>query len=173
MAQGTYTIHITPEQIERATQRDSRHCMIAEAIRQQYPTAQKILVDLQTIRWSDVRRGKRYVFLTPERAARALVAFDHGDDIEPFSFAMRPMQITPTVKYKRGIDGQLEFLADGVTPKSDRRRGRKRLSADGRTVRGGKPPATAPLANADYSALSNVKLSRGTYRQYGRRLLRD
>jgi hypothetical protein len=169
---GNYTIHVTPEQIERATQRDSRHCMIAEAIRQQYPDARKILVDLQTIRWSDDKRGKRYVFLTPERAAQALVAFDHGDELEPFSFAMRPMQVTAKKSYKRTDDGQLELGDDGK-PKVGKSYGRKRLSADGRTVHGGKPPRVAPLSNMDVTNLSNVKLSRGTYRQYGRRLLRD
>ena len=85
-------VNVTPELVERAVQRDSHHCMIAEAIKAQNPHFKNIVVDLQTIRWTNPRTGKRYICLTPEVAGTALVAFDQAEDIQPFSFYLRPLK---------------------------------------------------------------------------------
>lgn len=174
-------VSITPELVERACQRDSRHCMIAEAIKLQNPHFKNILVDLQTIRWSNPRTGKRYVCLTPEPAASALVAFDQGQPIEPFAFRLKTTQITPTRKIARQAGGH----------------GRKQI--DGQlTIHGGKPTRMGHLAGSDGTGgenarryrekkaredrdreqpaaiegdESNVKRSQTRYRQYGRRIL--
>jgi hypothetical protein len=71
-------VKVTRELIERATQRDSRHCMIAEAIKAANPRYLNIAVDLQTIRYTDPRTRKRYTCLTPQTAGHALVEFDQG-----------------------------------------------------------------------------------------------
>jgi hypothetical protein len=82
-------IKITEEIAERACRRNSRHCMIAEAIKEAMPWVARIMVDLQTIRWSDPRVGLRYIFLTPLAAQKALVRFDAGEPVAPFSFTLR------------------------------------------------------------------------------------
>jgi hypothetical protein len=172
-------VHVTEELVERATQRDSRHCMIAEAIQQQRPEWKQILVDLQTIRWTNPRTSKRYVALTPEVAGSALVAFDRGERIAPFSFSLEPIQVT---EMKRHVN------ADGSTSTVPRTRTRKpRMRSDGRldVVEGGKPLPAGHLRgggnvaeNAAASELppesaSNAVKSSRRYRRYGLRLLRD
>ncbi len=69
--------------------------MIAEALTTAHPHFTFVLVDLATIRWSNPKTGKRYVCLTPEVAARELVRFDQGEPITPFSFGLKPIQVTP------------------------------------------------------------------------------
>jgi hypothetical protein len=172
-------VTITAPLIERATQRDSRHCMIAEALKSSYEDATHILVDLQTIRWT--QKGKRYIALTPEVAAQMLVDFDQGRPIEPVSFKVTAGQVTPSTRTETpqeaaeaGRDHRREIA----------RRGRKTVGAD-LTVTGGRPspvghlaagigsvttsrtPAPEPPENA-----SNVVRSRARFRQYGMRLLK-
>jgi hypothetical protein len=144
--------------------------MIAEAIKEQNPHFERILVDLQTIRWTNPRTGKRYVCLTPEVAGAALVAFDQGHGIEPFAFSVRTTQITPTAKVARRTGGHGPKQLDGQM-----------------TIHGGRPTRTGHLGGgssvkaADKAAkreredppagASNVVRSTSRYRQYGRRLL--
>lgn len=148
-------VHVTPELIGRATERDSRHCMIAEAIQQARPEYRKVMVDLATIRWTNPRTRKRYICLTPEAAAKSLVDFDQGKTVEPFSLSLEPIQVTPIARQVRAKDGK---------PGTNRsNRGKKTLRPDG-TIEGGEPIPPGHL--------SNTKLSGPNYRMYGRRLLR-
>jgi hypothetical protein len=88
-------IRVTQACIDNGVQKDSHHCMIADAIKQKIPTAQFILVDLQSIRWSDSATKKRVIYLTPPSAQQALLQFDRGDKkIAPFVFSVR----NPTVR---------------------------------------------------------------------------
>lgn len=86
-------IAITEEIIAASTQRDSSHCMIAEAVKMAVPEASAISVDLQTIRWTDRKKGLRYVYLTPRTGQIELVKFDQGMPITPFSFQLRRGQV--------------------------------------------------------------------------------
>jgi hypothetical protein len=155
--------------------------MIAEAIKEQNPHFARILVDLQTIRWTNTTTGKRYICLTPEEAAAKLVDFDQGRPIEAFTFDMRIVQVTNA---KKGA------------------RGRKKLDAQ-MTIQGGTPIRTAHLKGSDVSGgaeaeaqrkrrdrsstntgavsgedvgppegASNIVRSSRAYRSYGRRLLK-
>jgi hypothetical protein len=166
---------VTPELVERATERDSRHCMIAEAIKEAHPHFRNILVDLATIRWTNPRTQKRYVCLTPEPAAQALVAFDQGEPIEPFSFNATPIQVTANEKGDRRSErfpkrlhvheGQTMIEGGRAIPAGHLRGS----SASGR------PQNSAKLADREAAEPadgdSNVKRSGRRYRQYGRRLL--
>jgi len=152
--------------------------MIVEAIKETYPDLRKVMVDLQTIRWTNPRTQKRYIALTPQGAGLALVAFDQAQAIEPFDLALRATQVTTaTVKKpgpKAGDASQLSLTDRERKDRTDRQRresgararagrGRKKVRADG-TTEGGKPLITGHL--------SNVQVSRQNVRVYGRRLLR-
>lgn len=89
-------IDLNEEIIARATRKNSRHCMIAEAIKEQFPAARLVSVDLQTIRWSDNKKKLRYTFLTPRAAQDALVRFDRGEKIPAFTLRLRSPHITST-----------------------------------------------------------------------------
>lgn len=173
-------VTITEELVERAVQRDSHHCMIAEAIKEQNPHFARILVDLQTIRWTNTTTGKRYICLTPEEAAAKLVDFDQGRPIEPFSFAMRIVQATnakPGARGRKKLDAQMTIQGgdpiitghlkggDGSgTPSAAR--GRKHSER--------KATANAALKTVEEppSEASNIVRSSKKYRSYGRRLLK-
>ena len=79
---------ITQEAIDRAVTEDSGHCVIAEAIREQVPEASAVSVDLQAVRWTDRKKGLRYVYFTPPYAQDLLLAFDLGMTIKPQTIKM-------------------------------------------------------------------------------------
>jgi hypothetical protein len=88
-------ISVSKKHIENGVIKDSHHCMIADAIKERHPKAQYVLVDLQSIRWSDPDKGERYTYLTPPLAQSALLRFDQGDKaIDPFAFTLKQ----PTVR---------------------------------------------------------------------------
>jgi hypothetical protein len=90
-------IQVTAENIERACKADSRHCMIADAISTQLPGVRNISVDMMNIRWSDPSTGWRYIYMTPKAAQYALIDYDMGLPIEPFSFQVRSGLATPMI----------------------------------------------------------------------------
>ena len=79
------TIEVPQDIIDTSVERDSSHCMIADAIQRQIPQARYISVDLATIRFTDLQAGVRYVYLTPRPAQAALLDFDQGEKPAPFS----------------------------------------------------------------------------------------
>lgn len=93
--------HVTAEHIARAKRADSEHCMIADALRDWRPEAAFISVDLQTIRFTDERAGRRYVYLTPPAAQAALIDWDQGLDVEPFRVRQACAQVTGTAGTRR------------------------------------------------------------------------
>ncbi len=89
---------VTAEIIEDAVPQDSAHCMIADALKAAMPEAQSVSVDLATIRFTDPKRGRRYIYLTPIPAQVALLDFDKGDKPEPFTVKCHAAQIVETKK---------------------------------------------------------------------------
>jgi len=123
-------LEITEEIIAAAEKRHSGHCMIAETVKEAVPDSSYISVDLQTIRFTLLKRGERYVYLTPTPAQAALVNFDQGQHTEPFSVRLRGGQATRAGKGKKG----------DKPPKSKLAR-----AGNSQTRSGGKPPPTAAL----------------------------
>ncbi len=161
---GELKVSVTRELIEQATKRDSRRCMIAEAIKAARPDYRQVLVDLATIRWTNPRTRKRYIALTPEAAGLALVAFDQEQEIEPFELHLKAVQVTTVAVRERKDSSQLTIDDRGENRyRKQLDRGRKSLTSDG-MIQGGKP---LPMGH-----LSNRRISRNDVRVYGRRLLR-
>jgi hypothetical protein len=63
---------------ETAVRADSGGCLIADAIKAQYPQFSSVVVDMATIRITDREAGLRYCYLTPEPAQQVLLWFDQG-----------------------------------------------------------------------------------------------
>jgi len=82
-------ITVPAEVIENSVREDSRLCMIANSIQGRLPWATHISVDVQSIRFNHRAERKRYVYLTPPEAQKALVLFDQGVKVRPFSFHLR------------------------------------------------------------------------------------
>jgi hypothetical protein len=93
-------LDITEDLIKDAVARDSSHCLWAEAVKEAVPGASAVSVDLQTIRFSDRKRGLRFTYLTPRVAQISLVKFDQGILPEPHSVTLRGAQVTAIRRQK-------------------------------------------------------------------------
>src|SRR5215471_2292296 len=140
------TLIVDPEPAAIAIQRDSSHCMWADAVSRAVPTATKVAVDLQTIRFTDPAKGLRYTYLTPRRAQLSLVQFDAG--IYPQTLmrvTLRNGQVTKAHNYAK----VRRKPGEGTIP--DGKAGlRNRSPGSVPDVVGGQPPPTAALANTAY-----------------------
>lgn len=88
------TVVVTPEIINTSTRAHSSHCMIADAIKMAVPNATRVAVDISTCRFTDPTKGLRYVYLTPRVAQEALVDFDEGSAVTPFSVTLKNAHVT-------------------------------------------------------------------------------
>jgi hypothetical protein len=156
--------------------------MLAEAVKEAYPDATRVAVDLQTIRFSD-NRGRRYTYLTPRLAQVALVKFDQGSQtITPFSVKLRngvatmrtPRGPVSAAKHrdanaKRRAKRAAERAGEGGRP-SVRAGTNKRLKQesgrDETSLRptGGEPPPRSPV-------LADPPIPGGRRRTFGLRAL--
>lgn len=92
---GPYTrIQIVEKVIADSVRNHSGHCMVAESIKAQLPGMTKVAVDIQTIRMTDLKKGLRYTYLTPRVVQEAIIDFDEGQRIVPFSFLLRGAHVT-------------------------------------------------------------------------------
>lgn len=87
-------IHVTKELITKSIAANSTHCMIAEAIKLAYPKATTVHVDIATCRFSDLDKELRYVYITPFPAQKALLDFDEGKPVAPFSCILKNAHVT-------------------------------------------------------------------------------
>jgi hypothetical protein len=85
-------ITVTKANITNGRAKDSHTCMIADAIKAACPNATYVRVDLQTIRFSNPAKGKRFLYLTPPLAQQNLLKFDLGKPVKPFSFSLNAPQ---------------------------------------------------------------------------------
>lgn len=126
------SVEVTPEIIADATREDSGHCMIAEAVKAALPHARQVSVDIQTIRYSDPRTRARYIFLTPRLAQSALVAFDAGEEIEPFKVQLRNPHIT-TMSTRAHPERQTKPEAELTEHEREVRQQKRDILADARS----------------------------------------
>src|SRR5215472_5262411 len=96
---------VTEELITTAIRGNSGWCMASEAVKIAAPWAKNISSDLQTIRITDPRRGLRYVYLTPRITQTALILFDQGSALQPFSFTLRGASVHTSFKRVKLPDG--------------------------------------------------------------------
>lgn len=159
------TVHVTKEVIDQSEQRDSSHCMIAEAlkaaVRETIPHVRGVSVDLATIRFSDPDRRLRYTYLTPRAAQVALVLFDQGKHNDPFTIFLRGAQVTKMSGAKPPASKAVPAMPEGSA--AEFRQPSPSSPSAVPVVIGGKTPPTGPLTNTVY---------RGKRRAFGLRLLK-
>lgn len=81
-----HTIEVTRRDIDQAMSKASSRCVVATAIARSIPTASRIDVDIQSIRFTVA--GERFAYVTPYSVQGYIVSFDAGDEIEPFKFRL-------------------------------------------------------------------------------------
>jgi len=150
-----HKIIVTEDIIKRACRRNSRHCMIAEAVKEQIPEATTVSVDLMTIRFSIPKKGLRYTYHTPPVAQDALARFDRGIVVEPITIRLKNGHATSMMKSHK---------QNGKTIQRPRHKlGGKKLrvtSASGGTaveteIVGGKPP---PVQKPKHGSNGSVRV---------------
>src|SRR5688572_3877236 len=88
-------VEVTKDIIDHAVERNSNHCMLADALKASHPHLKFISVDIQTIRATDLEKRQRYVWLTPRSTQLAIINFDQGQRPAPFSYQLREGQTVP------------------------------------------------------------------------------
>ena len=101
-------IDVKEKHIKDGRNRNSRACMIVQAIIEACAArgikAENPHADLQTLRFSDLDRGQRYVYLTPQTVQRAIVAWDQAANekldplevVSPFTFRLAGGMVAAT-----------------------------------------------------------------------------
>jgi len=83
-------VEVTQEFIDSAIRKHSSHCMVADAIRDQYPQYTHVAVNRQMIGISDKEKGLRYIYLTPIEVGSHIYTWDDTDEIiNPFTFQLK------------------------------------------------------------------------------------
>jgi hypothetical protein len=122
--------------------------MIAEAVKVAVPGASKVSVDLQTIRFTDLEKRLRYVYLTPRQAQLALVSFDQGIHTDPFSMVLRGAQVVKVGDPRAPRPkGNVPAMPDGQRAELVQRYADHVNVPD---IVGGKAPPTSALSNTHY-----------------------
>ena len=148
-------LHVSEADIDSAIKENSHSCMIAEAIKRQVPGISGVVVDVQSIRWTDVKRRVRVICLTPRECQANLVRFDRGIPPLPFSFNLQSSQVTPVRGVAKRVDAdgrpvmreevQRKVLKDGsVTEYRYNRQARRRTGSHGPKVLTNTSVAAAP-----------------------------
>ena len=116
-------VDVTLEIIMTAVPANSGHCMISDAIKaaalKKGWRTSKVMTDLQTVRFTDLEKGIRYICFTPFVAQKALLDFDAGLEVKPFSFRLKPAQVLYKNASKRRQKARVAVRArnDGGTTK--------------------------------------------------------
>jgi hypothetical protein len=97
-------IQVTEADIKKAETKSSMRCVVAQAIARTVPDARRVDVDVQTVRWT--RGDDRYVYLTPYSVQGYIIAFDAGDDIQPFTFALDDRRRVPVKTTRKTVAGK-------------------------------------------------------------------
>jgi len=82
-------VPVSSKLIANAVRKDSHRCMIRDALKQRIPKAQRIRVDLQSVRFTDPDTNTRYKYFTPLPGQQALVNFDQGKVQRPFTLTLK------------------------------------------------------------------------------------
>jgi len=103
----TLQLNVTQKQIDEAMKRDSKHCIVADAVKAKWPQAQYVHADISTIRFTVGER--RYWFVTPPKAQLAIQQFDAGLKVKPFTLVSTlrvqyaPQGIRPNFIRKKAV----------------------------------------------------------------------
>lgn len=124
-------VKISKKHIEEAVRGNSRHCMIADAIREQFgDEVKQVIVDAQSIRWTDPVKDLRYTYMTPPEAQAKLIAFDAGKEVQPFTIEIgKPVLIRSTHVDVHGKPRKTPIQQEQISAKTSRqvREGQREL----------------------------------------------
>lgn len=156
---ASITVRVTDQDIARGVQAHSGKCMIAEALKRAYPEADKVMVDIQTIRFTDSETDERLLWLTPFNIQDLIVAFDAGElsRLEPVGFRLLR-------RSAQEVQRQLP-----ATPED--REARNAAMREGKPTAGTHTVKAVPAAGGGVVPKDKKARRSSTKRSYGRRAL--
>lgn len=92
-------------EIDHAIRANSRKCMIHQSIERDYPSLKNIVVDKNQVRATDPDRNVIYTFDQAPLAKAALLKWDAGETLPPFSFILRHPVVRQRIKRNDGRMG--------------------------------------------------------------------
>jgi hypothetical protein len=92
-------ITVPEEIIKKSKRENSRHCMVADAIRRAVPEAYSVDVTAESIRFNVGET--RYYFTTPSRVAQNIAMYDEGRQVHPFKFTLQNGYTAPVLRQTR------------------------------------------------------------------------
>lgn len=128
-------VDVTADDYRAAVQNASARCAVARAVKRAFPDASRVMVDIQTIRFT--RGEERFSWLTPAKAQDMIVAFDGGEwsRLEPFRFDLRRDK---AIRIARKVFASAE---DRERSNAARRKGETRAGmANEKRTAGARPP---------------------------------
>jgi hypothetical protein len=130
-----------------------------------------VTVDLATIRYSDPKRGKRYIMLTPAIAQEALLRFDQGDEtLKPFDFRLPPAAQVVDAAKKAKDNAKKRREAGDVSPTGKAKRKESELNSRGVKVDGATPPLGALAGGPGLTGqAATARIRTGRIRAWGLR----
>jgi hypothetical protein len=126
-------VEIKEENYERAIKANSAACLVADAIKEQYPELSSIRVDVATIRVTDRKAGKRYVFLTPPSVSDTLLFFDQGlkEQELPKTLSIRNLvRVTSMRRSQADLKAQVERRTKRLAELTEKKERGETLSSD-------------------------------------------
>lgn len=124
-------IQVTEADIAKAHRKNSVRCVVVQAIARTIPDASRIDVDIQTIRWS--RAGERFIYLTPYSTQGYIIAFDAGEEIQPFTFVLDERRRVPVQTRRRTAAGAEVLRAERKHQRAKKKQQQLELTAAGKT----------------------------------------
>lgn len=99
-----FDIEITKEDCADGVSNNERLCVVATAIARLKPEANRIEVNVNTIRFSVKESGKtlRFAYETPTIVRDYIRAFDSGREATPMTFTLRAPQIAEKLPTPKG-----------------------------------------------------------------------
>lgn len=91
-------VSVGQEEIDNAHRANSQKCMVHQSIERDYPTLKNIVVDKNQVRVTDPDRNVIYTFDMAPLAKAAILKWDAGEPVQPFSFKLRHPIIRNRVK---------------------------------------------------------------------------
>lgn len=128
---------ITQENYERAITANSGGCLVADAIKEQYPQFSNVKVDVATVRFTDKGRGMRYVYLTTPSVRDALLYFDQGwkEEELPKMLRLRTMlKIIPITRSASMVKTTAERRAARLAELETKEQGGEQLTSHEKSV---------------------------------------
>lgn len=124
-------INVTDPLIAIAKSSNSGHCAVAQGVAHDIPGSSHILVDTATIRLTVGEH--RYYYPTPAKVQQFILAFDHGDSVEAFSFVLREGYVKPVAR-NPGVGGRPKRGVSARPPLPNSHPGRRTYGARSMTA---------------------------------------